>query len=54
VCIPFDNGKSKQPEDFLTGFIADEKGSDVYGRLVAVMVSPQGDLLVNDDAGNTI
>lgn len=54
VFIPFENGKPKQPEDFLTGFIADEKSSDVYGRPVAVTVSPQGDLLVNDDAGNAI
>ncbi len=54
VFIPFDNGIPKQPEDFLTGFIAEEKGSDVYGRPVAVTVSPQGDLLVNDDAGNSI
>lgn len=54
VFIPFDNGQPEQPEDFLTGFIADEKGSDVYGRPVAVTVSPQGDLLVNDDTGNAI
>ncbi len=52
--IPFENGKPKQPEDFLTGFIANKNSSDVYGRPVAVTVSPQGDLLVNDDAGNVI
>lgn len=52
--IPFENGKPKQPEDFLTGFIADKNGNDVYGRPVAVTVTPQGDLLVNDDAGNTL
>lgn len=55
VFIPFENGKpSAQPQDFLTGFIADENKSDVYGRPVAVTVTPQGDLLVNDDAGNVI
>lgn len=54
VFIPFENGKPQQPEDFLTGFIADEKSSDVYGRPVAVTVTPQGDLLVNDDSGKTL
>jgi len=54
VFIPFKNGKPQQPEDFLTGFIADIDSSDVYGRPVAVTVTPQGDLLVNDDSGNTI
>lgn len=54
VFIPFENGKPQQPEDFLTGFIADKNGTDVYGRPVAVTVSPQGDLLVNDDSGNAI
>jgi len=54
VFIPFENGTPKQPEDFLTGFIADEDSSDVYGRPVAVTVTPQGDLLVNDDSGNAL
>lgn len=54
VFIPFENGKPQQPEDFLTGFIADLESSDVYGRPVAVTVTPQGDLLVNDDSGKTL
>lgn len=55
VFIPFENGKpSGQPEDFLTGFIANKNKSDVYGRPVCVAVTPSGDLLVNDDAGNVI
>ena len=54
VFIPFENGKPMPPEDFLTGFIADESTSDVYGRPVAVTITPQGDLLVNDDSGNVI
>lgn len=55
VFIPFENGKpSSEPEDFLTGFIANENKSDVYGRPVCVAVTPKGDLLVNDDAGNVI
>ncbi|CAM3510444.1 PQQ-dependent sugar dehydrogenase [Aequorivita lipolytica] len=55
VFIPFENGKpASQPEDFLTGFIANENKSDVYGRPVGVTVTPKGDLLINDDAGNVI
>lgn len=53
--IPFKNGKpSGKPEDFLTGFIANEEKAEVYGRPVAVTVMNDGSLLVNDDSGNTI
>lgn len=55
VFIPFDNGKPQsQPIDFMGGFIAEGDGSTVYGRPVGVTVTPQGDLLVNDDAGGVI
>lgn len=53
--IPFDeNGNPQQPEDFLTGFIADDDASEVYGRPVGVATLPDGSLLVNDDDGNVI
>jgi len=53
--IPFANGKqSGKPEDFLTGFIADEKTSKVYGRPVCIAILPNGSMLVTDDASNTI
>ena len=53
--IPFDeNGNPQQPEDFLTGFIADDDSSQVYGRPVGVTTLPDGSLLVNDDDGNVI
>ncbi|WP_447636072.1 PQQ-dependent sugar dehydrogenase [Flavobacterium microcysteis] len=53
--VPFKNGKpSGKPEDFLTGFIANEEKAEVYGRPVAVTVMNDGSLLVNDDSGNTI
>lgn len=53
VFVPFRNGKpSGKPEDFLTGFIANEK--DVYGRPVGVTVLQDGSLLVADDASNTL
>jgi glucose/arabinose dehydrogenase len=55
VFIPFKNGKpSGQPEDFLTGFIADQGSADVYGRPVAVTAMADGSLLVNDDGGDII
>ena len=53
--VPFKNGKpSGKPEDFLTGFIADEKKAQAYGRPVDVTVMNDGSLLVNDDSGNTL
>ena len=55
VFVPFKNGKAAgQPEDFLTGFIADKDKSEVYGRPVGIAVAKDGALLVADDAGNTI
>lgn len=54
VFIPFKNGKPGKPEDFLTGFIANEEAGEVYGRPVGVAVLPDGSLLVADDAANTI
>jgi glucose/arabinose dehydrogenase len=53
--VPFANGRpSGPPEDFLTGFIADESKNEVYGRPVGVAFLPDGSMLVADDAGNTI
>lgn len=54
VFIPFINGKPQPAEDFLTGFIADEEKSEVYGRPVGVTVTPDGSLLVNDDTAGII
>lgn len=55
VFVPFANGKpSGKPENFLTGFISNAEKAEVFGRPVAVTVTPDGSLLVNDDSGNTI
>ncbi len=54
VFVPFKSGKPGQPEDFLTGFIAPEDGSKVYGRPVGVTVNQRGDLLVADDSSGII
>lgn len=51
--VPFKNGKpAGKPEEFLTGFVANDK--QVYGRPVDVTIMDDGSLLVNDDSGNTI
>ena len=53
--VGFENGKPVGPlEDILTGFIANEKISEVYGRPVGVTEVPDGSLLVADDAGGKI
>jgi glucose/arabinose dehydrogenase len=55
VFVPFKNGKiAGEPEDFLTGFIANAENSEVYGRPAGVAVMQDGSLLVADDASNTI
>lgn len=54
VFVPFENGKPQQPEDFLTGFIANEEKSEVYGRPVGITTLPDGSILVNDDDANVI
>ena len=53
--VPFRNGKpSGDPQDFLTGFIASEADSTVYGRPVGLAVASDGSLLVADDGGNVV
>jgi glucose/arabinose dehydrogenase len=54
VFIPFKNGKPGTPEDFLTGFMADESKNEVYGRPVCVFVLADGSMLVVDDSSGTI
>ncbi|ATB33527.1 PQQ-dependent sugar dehydrogenase [Melittangium boletus] len=55
VFVPFKDGRpSGEPEDFLTGFIADRAKAQVYGRPVGLAVLPDGSLLVADDASNTV
>lgn len=52
--IPFDKGRPKgEPQDFLTGFIANEQTNEVYGRPVAVAFT-KSYMLVTDDAANVV
>jgi len=51
--VPFQAGKpTGPPEDFLTGFLAND--FEAYGRPVGVAIAPDGSLLVADEPGNTI
>lgn len=55
VFVPFSDGKpTGKPQDFLTGFIASDNNSEVYGRPVGVFVHPDGSLLVTDDGDGKI
>ena len=53
--VPFDKGKpTGRVEDFLTGFVANQKTNEVYGRPVGVAVWTDGSLLIADDGGGKI
>lgn len=53
--VPFKDGKpTGGMEDFLTGFVADQDQSKVYGRPVGVAVATDGALLVADDVSGII
>ncbi len=53
--VPFENGKPSGPiQDFLTGFLANEKTNEAYGRPVGVAVWSDGSLLVADDSGGKV
>jgi glucose/arabinose dehydrogenase len=55
VFVPFARGRPSGPmESFLTGFVADDDRSLVYGRPCGVTELPDGSLLVADDAGNRV
>lgn len=55
VRIPFENGKPEGGyEDFLTGWVPDAEGKDVWGRPVGLLTIRDGSLLVVDDGGRKI
>jgi glucose/arabinose dehydrogenase len=47
-----DGAPTGEYEDFMTGFVVDE--ANVWGRPTGIAVTPDGALLVSDDAGGTI
>jgi glucose/arabinose dehydrogenase len=55
LAVPFTAGRpTATPQPFLTGFIADAKKGEVYGRPVSVQTRDDGAVFVVDDAGDTV
>jgi glucose/arabinose dehydrogenase len=55
VFVPFKGGKpAGDPQDFLTGFIANEEKNEVHGRPVGIALLPDGSMLVADDGAGVI
>ena len=55
VFVAFHNGMpTGDPQPFLTGFVPDRLGKNVYGRLVGTAVAADGSLLVSDDGAKVI
>jgi glucose/arabinose dehydrogenase len=55
IRVPFRDGRPAGGyDDFVTGWMPDEKTSRVWGRPVALLVLGDGSLLIADDGGNVI
>jgi glucose/arabinose dehydrogenase len=55
IFVPFANNRPSGPiEDFVTGFVVSPTANSKWGRPVGVTVTPDGSLLVSDDAANAI
>ncbi len=55
LAVPFAAGRpTGAPQPFLTGFVADAKKGEVYGRPVSIQTREDGAIFVIDDAGDTV
>jgi glucose/arabinose dehydrogenase len=55
VFVPFHDGRpAGPPSPFITGFITEPTGKQVYGRPVGVAVALDGSLLISDDGSKVI
>ncbi|SCB60035.1 Glucose/arabinose dehydrogenase, beta-propeller fold [Rhizobium aethiopicum] len=53
VRVMFDKGEPTGTEDFLTGLLSDDHKSE-YGRISGLAITPEGSLLVSEDANGVI
>jgi glucose/arabinose dehydrogenase len=53
VHVNFENGEPTGAEDFLTGFLS-EDGKTEFGRPAGLAITPDGELLVSEDANGVI
>jgi glucose/arabinose dehydrogenase len=55
IRVKLENGQPKQVEDFITGWLAQERGTDiVWGRPVDLVVGKDGSLYLSDDSAGFI
>jgi glucose/arabinose dehydrogenase len=56
IRVRFKDGKpiANAYEDFITGWLPDENGNEVWGRPVGLLVAADGSLLIADDGGKKI
>lgn len=55
LAVPFSGGRpTAAPQPFLTGFVADARKGEVYGRPVSIQTREDGAIFVLDDAGDTV
>ncbi|ASY63829.1 L-sorbosone dehydrogenase [Sinorhizobium sojae CCBAU 05684] len=53
VRVNFDKGEPTGTEDFLTGFLSDDRKME-FGRLAGLAIAPDGSLLVSEDTNGVI
>lgn len=53
VRVNFDKGEPTGAEDFLTGFLSDDRQME-FGRLAGLAIAPDGSLLVSEDTNGVI
>ncbi|MCA1993798.1 MAG: sorbosone dehydrogenase family protein, partial [Coleofasciculus sp. S288] len=53
VRLRFQNGKPAEFEDFITGFLTEDRSAQ-FGRPVGLAVAPDGSLLFADDTNGVI
>jgi glucose/arabinose dehydrogenase len=53
VRVNFDKGEPTGTEDFLTGFLSEDRKTE-FGRIAGLAITPDGSLLVSEDTNGVI